>query len=105
MKVLFDQGVPVPLRRELRGHRIDTLSERGWSQLGNGELLDAAEGAGYEVLVTTDQNLKHQQNQARRRLGTVVLLSTAWPKLRQRIPAIAAAVDAATPGTVVEVPV
>ena len=51
MNVLFDQGVPVPLRRQLPGHRIDTLFERGWSSLANGELLDAGEADGYEVLV------------------------------------------------------
>ena len=66
MKILFDQGTPLPLRRQLPGHRIDTVSERGWSGLANGELLDA-EGDGYEVLVTTDQNIKHQKNLIGRR--------------------------------------
>lgn len=105
MKVLFDQGVPVPLRRELRGHSCDTLFERGWSTLKNGKLLDAAEGDGYQVLVTTDQNLKHQQNLAARRIAIVVLLSTAWPRIRQRAAAVAAAVDVAQPGTLTEVAV
>lgn len=62
MNILFDQGTPVPLRRLLAGHAVDTAFERGWSHLQNGALLDAAEGAGYELLITTDQNLKPQQN-------------------------------------------
>ena len=62
MKILFDQGTPVPLRRHLTGHAVDTAFERGGSGLENGALLDAAEGDGYQLLITTDQNLKHQQN-------------------------------------------
>ena len=103
MKVLFDQGVPVPLRRHLPGLQIDTLFERGWSLVENGDLLDAAESAGYQVLVTTDQNVKHQQNLAGRRIGIVVLLSTAWPKIRYRVAEVAAAVRSVDAGSVVEV--
>ena len=103
MKVLFDQGVPVPLRRHLPGHQVDTLFERGWSSLANGELLDAGEADGYEVLVSTDQNIKHQQNLAGRRIGVVVLLSTAWPRIRHRLPAMIAALVSVRQGTVIEV--
>ena len=105
MKVLFDQGVPVPLRRELKNHTIDTLYDRGWSDLENGDLLDAAEVDAYEVLVTTDQNIKHQQNLAGRKIAVVDLLSTAWPKIKGRISDIADAVTAAKPGAVLEVPI
>ena len=62
MRVLFDQGTPAPLRRQLVGHTIDTVYERGWSTLKNGALLSVAEQAGYDVLVTTDQQLRYQQN-------------------------------------------
>ena|SRR2546426_11108587 len=103
MKVLFDQGVPAPLRRELQGHTVDTLLERGWSDLENGELLDAAEEDGYEVLVTTDQNIRHQQNLTARRIAVIVLLSTAWPRIRQRVPEIIITVDSARPATITEV--
>ena len=65
MKLLFDQGTPAPLRRHLHGHSVDTLAEKGWSEKGNGELLDLAEREEYDVLVTTDQSLPHQQNLAR----------------------------------------
>ena len=63
MRVLFDQGTPVPLRRHLTLHVVATVFEKGWSTLQNGELLSTAEyDEGFEVLVTTDQSLKYQQN-------------------------------------------
>lgn len=64
MNILFDQGTPVPLRHFLAGHSIDTADERGWSALSNGLLLTSAEEAGYELLITTDRNLRYEQNLA-----------------------------------------
>ena len=81
MRILFDQGTPVPLRRALPGHAVATVHELGWSTLPDGPLLAAAEDAGYEVLVTTDQQLKHQQHLAGRRLAILVLGSTSWPRI------------------------
>ena len=52
MKILFDQGTPVPLRRHLAGHSVDTASEQGWSDLDNGDLIEKAEHEGYEVRIT-----------------------------------------------------
>jgi len=100
MKVLFDQGTPDPLRRHLPGHAVTTAYEAGWDQLGNGELLTAAEANAFEALVTTDQSLQHQQAIAGRPLAVVVLTSTSWPKMQSRLAEIAAAVGAACPGTV-----
>ena len=77
MKILFDQGTPVPLRRYLSGHRVDTAYERGWAALANGNLITAAEQDGYGLLITTDQNLRYQQNLAGRQLAILVLLSTS----------------------------
>lgn len=94
MRVLFDQGTPAPLRRALRGHAVETAFERGWSTLVNGELLAAAEAAGFEVLVTTDMNLRYQQNLSSRRIAIVVLTSTSWPRIRAVSAAVAEAVDA-----------
>ena len=74
MKVLFDQGTPVPLRNCLEEHEVDTLWEKGWSEKSNGELLDLAEFEGFGVLVTTDQSLCHQQNMTMRNVAVVVLL-------------------------------
>ncbi|HEX8011999.1 MAG TPA: hypothetical protein VF814_13850 [Casimicrobiaceae bacterium] len=73
MRVLFDQGTPEPLRHLLTEYEVTTAYERGWSTLTNGELLDAAEKEGYAVFVTTDANLRYQQNLERRRIAVVVL--------------------------------
>ena len=103
MKVLFDQGTPVPLRRHLSEHRVETAYERGWSNLRNGALLDRAEAEGFELLVTTDQSLRHQQNLAARRLSVLVLMSTSWPRIEARADRIVAAIDRIAPGECVEV--
>ena len=105
MKVLFDQGTPVPLRTHLTRHTVSTAYEMGWGVLKNGELLAADETSGFEILVTTDTNLKYQQNLQIRNIGIVVLLSTSWPRIRQRIDAVVAAVDGAGSGCYVEVPI
>ena len=102
MRVLFDQGTPTPLRAHLVEHDVSTAFERGWSQLTNGELLNAAERAGFEVLVTTDSNLRHQQNLSARSLAVIVLLSTSWPRIQKAIPSLLEAIRSATPGRCVE---
>ena len=84
---------------------MDTLAERGWSDKDNGELLDLAEREGYEILVTTDQNLRHQQNLAGRLIGVVVLLSTNWPEVRLRASEIGQAIRAVRSGEFIEVPI
>ena len=72
MKILFDQGTPVPLRRHLAGHSVDTAFERGWSDLHNSVLLERADEDGYRLLITTDQNLRHQPNLAGKQLAVIV---------------------------------
>jgi hypothetical protein len=81
MKVLFDQGVPAPLREALIGHTVSTAFEKGWSRLENGALLKAA-AKEFDVLVTTDRNLQFQQNLAQVQLAILVLGTTSWPKIR-----------------------
>lgn len=105
MRVLFDQGTPVPLRRHLRSHDVTTVYEQDWSTLQNGDLIAQAEAAGFDVLVTTDQNLKYQQNLSERRLAVVVLLSTSWPRIQARVFAVEVAVDGAVIGSYTEVEV
>jgi hypothetical protein len=77
MKILFDQGTPVPLRKYLIDHSVTTAYEEGWSNLLNGDLLKAAESQGYQILITTDQNFRYQQNLSDRQIAIVVLLSTS----------------------------
>lgn len=103
MKIIFDQGTPVPLRRHLHGHAITTVYERGWATLTNSALLDAAEQAGFDVLITTDQNLRYQQNLTGRRLAIVVLRSASWPRIRTRVSDIQAVLDTIAPGSYHEV--
>ncbi len=91
------------LRKFLTLHNVSTAYERGWSKLRNSELLDAADRAGYEVLVTTDTSLKYQQNLTARRLAIVVLLSTSWPRMQRVIASVVAGVDAAVRGGYSEV--
>jgi hypothetical protein len=88
----------VPLRQHLTRHLVDTAFERGWSTLRNGELLDVAEHERYDLLITTDQNLRYQQQLAARQLAIIVLLSTSWPRIQRRIEAIQAAVERVVPG-------
>jgi hypothetical protein len=84
MRVLFDQGTPVPLRRHLHPHEVDSAAEIGWSELQNGELLNRAETSGYEALITTDQQLRYQQNLGGRRIRIIVLMTTSWPRIQPR---------------------
>lgn len=103
MKILFDQGTPVPLRRSLLGHTVDTAYERGWSTLANGDLLDTAEQDGYDLLVTTDRNLRYQQNLANRQMAILVLLSTSWPRIQGHIDEVRNAIDTIVPGAYLEI--
>jgi len=103
VRILFDQGTPVPLRKLLSSHQVETVFERGWSTLTNGELLAAAEQEGFEVFLTTDKNLRDQQNFAGLRIAIVVLSSTSWPRIRKAAAAIKQAIDATLPGSFKEV--
>ena len=102
MKVLFDVNMPRPLRHELPGHEIITAQAMGWGELENGDLIDAAEKAGFAALVTADRNLRYQQNLAGRTLGIVVLPSNKLRLLKAIAPEIRRALDALRPGDYVE---
>ena len=103
VRVLFDQGTPVGLRKHLGTHRIDTLAERGWGDKQNGEMLDLAEGGRYEILVTTDRNMQYQQHLAKRRIGIVVLVAARWPQVALHAPKIDKAITTVGHGNVIEV--
>jgi hypothetical protein len=103
MLILFDNGTPAPLRHHLKGHIVIEAIERGWDRLVNGELIAAAEAAGYELLITTDKNMRYQQNLKGRRISFVVIGNQQWPTLRRYVERVLAAVNAATPGSYTEV--
>lgn len=105
MRVLLDQGTPVPLRKHLVSHQIATTFELGWNGLKNGELLQKAEENGFSVLVTTDQNLRYQQNLAAHKIAIVVLTTTSWPRIERAVDSVAKAIDSAAPHSYVEVPI
>jgi hypothetical protein len=106
MRILFDQGTPVAIRDALREHYVRTAHEQGWSALSNGELLNAAEQAGFDVLLSTDTGLPHEQNLKGRKLAVVILSKNRWILIEPRLPEIATALTSAKPGTftVVEIP-
>lgn len=91
MKILFDQGTPAPLRRFLSGHEIRTAYEMGWQSLQNGDLLERAQTAVFAAIITTDQNLRYQQNLTGRP-AIVVLMTTSWPVIRPAAERVVAAV-------------
>jgi predicted nuclease of predicted toxin-antitoxin system len=101
VRILFDQGTPAPLRRVLEQHTVATAYELGWTELDNGRLLAMAEAA-FDALVTTDKNLRHQQNLAARRLAILVLPTTNWAELHKHGARIAAAINSLKPGDFIE---
>jgi len=102
MKVLFDVNMPRPLRKELHGHEVNTAQSMNWGELENGALIDAAEKAGFNALVTADKNLQYQQKLVGRRIGIVVLPGNKLRELKTISPRICEALDALKPGDFVE---
>jgi hypothetical protein len=103
VRVLFDNGTPRGLASALPDHTVEEARSRGWDTLRNSELLDAAEAAGFDVLVTTDRNMRYQQNLTIRKIAIVALGKGRWRLIKRRLPAISSAVAAATPGSCTEV--
>jgi hypothetical protein len=97
MRILFDQGTPAPLRRELAEHEVTTAYELGWARLNNGDLLREAESK-FDLFLSTDQSLGYQQNLVGRHLAILVLPTTSWPIIRQHTAEIRAAVNSMQPG-------
>ncbi len=103
MLILFDNGTPAPLRRALEGHTVVEAIHQGWDRLVNGELIAAAEEAGFDLLLTTDKNMRYQQNLQDRKIAFVVIGNQQWPTLKNYLDRVVAAVNAATPGSYTEV--
>jgi hypothetical protein len=101
MRILFDQGVPAPLRKTLASHQVSTAFEMGWAEVENGDLLAAAERA-FETFITTDKNLLYQQNLSGRRLAILVLPTTSWLEIQKHLGSVSAAVNALRPGDFIE---
>jgi hypothetical protein len=103
MRVLFDHGTPSGVAGSLSGHEVTEAIERGWDRISNGALLNVAEAAGFDVLLTTDKRIRYQQNLRGRKLAVVVLGNSTWRVVRLYLDRIASAVNEATPGSYAEV--
>jgi hypothetical protein len=97
------RGTPVPLRGVLSSHTVTTVYEKGWSRIRNGDLLRLADQESFEVFLTTDQNLKHQQNLTDLRVAIIVLPTTSWPVIQKHAAKIVAVLDSTSPGDFIQV--
>lgn len=103
MLILFDHGTPRSIARFLRGHIAVEAVARGWDRLSNGALLKVAEDAGFDLLLSTDKNIRYQQNLQGRRIAIIILGNSKRPLVHRYIDRIIAAVGAVTPGSYQEV--
>jgi hypothetical protein len=104
IRILLDQNAPLGLRRAFRQHEIAHADEQGWGRLRNGELIQAAEEAGFVIMITCDQNIRYQQNLEGRRIALIELSGGGWPTIRNDLVHILAAIEGARPGTCTVVP-
>ena len=98
MQILLDENVPQKLRLLIEGHSVVTTAFRGWSGLKNGDLIDVAENAGIELLITADQEIQYQQNLISRKIGLLVLNTNNWIVIESHVTEIVAAIKTAAPG-------
>ena len=99
LRILLDQNIPQPLAGLLTGHDTTHAFHLGWDELRNGDLLAAAEAAGFAAMVTADQSIRYQQNLAGRRIALLVLSTNNWSVIRAHGVAILGAIKAAFPGS------
>ena len=106
MRILFDHSTPALLRHALTSHTVVEAIQLGWDKLGNGALLDAAETAAFDILVTADNNMRHQQNLTGRKIAIVVLGNAQWPVLRPHVDSVVVALNEAVAGrvTLIQIP-
>lgn len=99
MKVLLDENLDHRLRKNLGAHEVFTASYKGWDGFKNGKLLQVAEDDGFEIFLTGDQTVCHEQNLSGRRLAVVALSSVEWRIVKNHLPRIVAALENAVPGS------
>jgi len=102
MRLFLDQNVPHGLRRYLKErHEVVTAIFQGWNHLENGDLLQAVEASGFDVMITSDKDdfLKYESDFAHRKLTLIVLGNGNWPTIQNHLPEIAAQVEASQPGS------
>jgi hypothetical protein len=105
MRILLDECVPRPLKRQLPQYEVKTVTEMGWAGTKNGQLLKKMQEAQFTILLTTDQNLRYQQNLKQTGVAIVVMVadSNRLPDLIPLIPQVCDALETIAPGQVIEV--
>jgi hypothetical protein len=105
MRVLLDECVPKPLKRDLTEHTVSTVGEMGWTGIENGELLALIQGAGFEAFVTVDQNLAYQQNLRTLGMGIVVLVARTnkLQDLQPLVPSLRKVLGQLQPGELIRI--
>ena len=98
-RLLLDENAPVGLKAVLTAYDVETAPDMGWGGISNGRLLDAAEAAGFAILVTADRNIRSQQNMAGRKIAMVALTTNHWLTIKADPAGIVAACDEAGEGT------
>ncbi|MBL0159206.1 MAG: hypothetical protein IPP47_19135 [Bryobacterales bacterium] len=100
MKIILDESAPQKLRLLIDSrHFVVTTWFQGWSGLKNGALLAAAEGAGFDLFITADQEISCQQNLTGRRIALLVLSTNNWGVVKEQVELIATAIEAAVAGS------
>ena len=102
MRIVFDQGTPAPLRDFLIDHQVKTVFEQSWSTLTNGDILQAAESK-FDLLISTDKNLKYQQNLSNFKIAILVLPTTSWPQIKLHCKMVVEATEAIRSGEYKEI--
>jgi hypothetical protein len=104
MRLRLDECVPKRLKRELRGHDVRTVHETGWAGIQNGALLRAADGS-FDVFLTVDQGVQHQQNLIGLRIAVVIMVASSndIDDLRPLLPLVEQAIVQVQPGQVIQV--
>jgi len=103
MRILFVHGTPSGIARALSEHDVTEAIDRGWEKISNGELLAVAEQEGFDPLLTTDKNIRYQQNLSARKIGIVVLGNSTWRIVRLHLDRIASVVNETALGSYAEV--
>jgi predicted nuclease of predicted toxin-antitoxin system len=98
-RLLLDENMPKGMRNLRADHTVESAYRMGWGALANGDLITAAEAAGFDAMVTADSNIQYQQNLTGRRLALIVLSTNNWPIIRACVDAVRAAVQNAKPGS------
>ncbi len=99
MRILIDECLPRQLKGWLAGrHDALTVQEMGWANIKNGKLLRLAEDAGFDVFVTADKNIYHQQNFTGLRLSTIVIPSNRKRRVQESVPAFLQSLENVQPG-------